>query len=116
MTKNIIEENFPDEKNNITSLFIENGNEFNREYVVSKLINNLDKYYLKCVREGIHSIIAEWTTEWGKLNEMISIDISGKIVSGIVRKVDSYGYIYIEKSDGNLEKVIAGDMIFNSPD
>ena len=43
---------------------------------------------------------------------MISIDISGEVVSGIVRKVDSYGYIYIEKQDGNLEKVVAGDTLF----
>lgn len=116
MTQEIIELNLPDEFNKITSLYIENGNEFNREYVISILINNLDKYYLKFNSEGIHSIIAEWTTEWGKLNEMISIDISGEIVSGIVRKVDSTGYIYIEKSDGKLEKVIAGDIIFNNQD
>ena len=43
---------------------------------------------------------------------MISVDVSGDVVSGIVRKVDSYGYIYIEKQDGNLEKVIAGDTVF----
>ena len=116
MTKEIVEENLPGEIQNITSLYIENGNKFNREYVISRLINSLDKYYLKFMREGVHSIIAQWTTEWGKLNEMISIDLSGEIISGMVRKVDSNGYIYIEKSDGNLEKVIAGDAIFNSKD
>ena len=116
MTKEIIELNLPNEISRITSLYIENGNEFNREYVLSKLISNLDKYYLKFIRDGIHSIVADWTSEWGKLNEIVSIDKSGKIVSGIVRKVDSYGYIYIEKSDGDLEKVITGDMIFNNQD
>ena len=112
ITKEIIETALPDEVSKITSFYIENGNEFNREYVTSKLINSLDKYYLKFIREGIHSIVVEWTTEWGKLNEMISVDVSGDVVSGIVRKVDSYGYIYIEKQDGNLEKVIAGDTVF----
>ena len=116
MTKEIIDVNLPDVANRVTSLYIENGNEFNREYVLSKLINSLDKYYLKFINNGIHSIIADWTTEWGKLNENISIDISGKVVSGVVRKVDSHGYIYIEKSDGILEKVIAGDTIFNDQD
>ena len=113
LTKDLIEKNLPDEASNITSLYIENGNEFNREYVLSKLINSLDRYYLKFIRDGIHSITAEWAAEWGKLNETISIDISGEIVSGIVRKVDSYGYIFLEKPDGNLEKVITGDIIFN---
>ena len=116
MTKELIGLNLADEVNKITSLYIENGNEFNREYVISKLINNLDRYYLKFVREGVHSVVANWTIEWGKLNKSVSVDVSGKIVSGVVRKVDSYGYIYIEKSDGSLEKVITGDMIFSNQD
>jgi len=116
MTKDIIAQSLPEEKEKITSLYIENGNEFNREYVLSKLINSLDRYYLKFLREGIHSIVAEWTIEWGKMNEMISIDVTGEIVTGIVRKVDSYGYIFIEKPDGSLEKVIAGDTLFNIKD
>ena len=116
MKKEVIVENLPEEFNSVTSLYIENGNEFNREYVLSKLINSLDRYYLKFIRDGLHSITAEWAIEWGKLNERISIDTSGEIVSGIVRKVDSYGYIFIETPDGNLEKVITGDIIFNIKD
>ena len=40
ITKEIIKTALPDEVSKITSFYIENGNEFNREYVTSKLINS----------------------------------------------------------------------------
>lgn len=114
MTKEFVEKNLPSDLDKITSLLMENGNEFDREYVASKLISYLDECYLKFLRQGVYSVVADWTNEWGKLNEFVSIDVSGKIISGVVRKVDSHGYIYIEKTNGSLEKIIAGDMVFSS--
>ena len=80
------------------------------------MIGALDEYYLEFLRQGVHSIVADWTNEWGKLNEFISVDVSGEVLSGVVRKVDSYGYLYIEEPGGNLKKIIAGDMLFGGQD
>ncbi len=114
LTEELIKLNLSGEVNKVTSLFLESGKKFGREQVASRLISVLDEYYLKFMRLGTHFIVADWTNKWGKLNEFVSINVSGKVVSGVVRKVDSYGYIYIEKSGGELKKIVAGDMLFGN--
>lgn len=114
LTEELININLSGEVNKVTSLFLESGEKFGREQVASRLISVLDEYYLKFLRLGTHFIVADWTNKWGKLNEFVSINVSGKIVSGVVRKVDSYGYIYIEEPGGNLKKIVAGDMLFGN--
>ena len=41
---------------------------------------------------------------------MISVKVDNKIISGIARKIDNNGFLYIEDNKGNLEKIIAGDI------
>ncbi|MEE9193050.1 MAG: biotin--[acetyl-CoA-carboxylase] ligase [Thermodesulfobacteriota bacterium] len=105
-----IKENLADISNSVTSLSIERKSFLDREEVAVNLIGYLDDYYLQFKSEGINSIVAEWSNRWGKLNEKISVKVDNKIISGIVRKVDNYGFLYIEDDKGNLEKIIAGDI------
>lgn len=116
LPEELIKTNLSSEADKVTSLYLESGNELSREHVASRLIGALDECYLEFLRQGVHSIVADWTNEWGKLNEFISVDVSGEVFSGIARKVDSYGYIYIEEPGGNLKKIIAGDMLFGDQD
>jgi len=105
-----INENLATISSSVTSLSIEKNTLLEREEVAVKLIGFLDDYYLRFKYEGINSIVAEWSNSWGKLNEKISVKVENKIYSGIARKVDNYGFLYIEDDKGNLEKIIAGDI------
>ncbi len=110
LAKKLIDDNLKDISDFVTSLSIECGRNLKREEIAAKVIKNLDKYYLKFINEGINSIVAEWVTRWGMLNENVSVKVDNEILNGIARKVDTYGYLYIEDADGKLNKIIAGDM------
>lgn len=105
-----IKKNLPDISDSVTSLSIEKNAEINREDVAVKLISHLDEYYQQFNIEGINSIVAEWSNRWGMLNEEIAVKVDNNIVRGIARKVDNYGFLYIEDDKGNLQKIIAGDI------
>lgn len=113
LTSDAIKENLPKISDSVTSLSIEKNMVLDREDVAAKLIGFLDEYYLQFMSEGINSIVAEWSNRWGMLNEEISVKVDNKIIRGIARKVDNYGFLYIENDKGNLEKIIAGDIESN---
>jgi len=110
LSKELIDDNLKVISDSVTSLSIESGRNLNREEIAAKVIINLDKYYLKFINEGINSIVAAWVTRWGMLNENVSVKVDKEIINGIARKVDTYGYLYIEDADGRLNKIIAGDL------
>ena len=110
LSKESIDENLPEISESVTSLSIERNNTIDREKVAEILIHNLDNYYLQFKTEGINSIVAEWSNRCGLLNKMISVKVDNKIISGIARKIDNNGFLYIEDNKGNLEKIIAGDI------
>ena len=110
LSKDLIDKNLPEIADTVTSLRIEKGKKLDREKTTQILINWLDVYYMKFKFEGINSIVAEWSNRWGRLNEKVAIKIDNKTVSGIARKVDNYGFLYIEDSEGKLQKIIAGDI------
>ena len=110
LTKASIEENLSDISNAVTSLSIESNKSIEREKVAEILIHYLDEYYLKFKTEGVNSIVAEWSNRWGMLNERISVKVDNKTINGIARKIDNNGFLYIEDINGNLEKIIAGDI------
>jgi len=110
LSEKSINENLTDISNYVTSLSIEKNSSLDREKIASDLISYIDHYYLKFNAEGINSIVAEWSNRWGMLNEKVSIKVDNNIISGIARKIDSNGFLYIEDNKGKLEKVIAGDI------
>lgn len=114
LSKKEIKERLKEVSDNTTSLFEALGKFVDREIFVADLLKNLDDIYLMFKGQGIDYIVARWACRWGHLNERIKLDVDGKIIEGIARKVDNCGYLYVEKSDGNLEKIIAGDMIIES--
>lgn len=114
LSKKEIKERLREVSNSTTSLFEELGKFIDREIFISELLKNLDDIYLIFKRQGIDYIVARWACRWGHLNERVKLDVDGKIIEGIARKVDNCGYLYVEKSNGNLEKIIAGDIIIES--
>lgn len=94
-----------------TSVLAVSGSEVDRELFAAQLINYLEKYYIKFRAEGAYSIVATWVNRWGYMNERASIFMENRKIEGVVRKVDTSGYLYIETDDGELEKVISGDIV-----
>lgn len=95
-----------------TSAYEVLGYEVEREKFVRHLLESLEAHYAVFLDEGVHSIVANWTNRWGYINKYVKIDIEGRTAEGIVKKVDRTGYLYLETPDGDLEKIIAGDMVF----
>jgi len=88
------------------------GRDVDRVLFVKDLLTYLDKYYNIFLEEGVHSIVAYWVNRWGNINRSVKINIDGRTIEGVVKKVDRFGYLYLETDRGDLVKVISGDIVF----
>ncbi len=95
-----------------TSLSILLGENVNREKFCAKLINSLDHFYGEFCRHGTQAIVDMWIKRWGFLGKRISLDVSGKVITGVVERVDPTGFLYIRTDDGYLRRIVAGDTVF----
>jgi len=95
-----------------TSLSILLGEEISRERFCAELVTALDRLYGEFRRRGTQAIVDTWIKRWGFLGKEISVDVSGKVISGVVERVDANGFLYLRTDKGDLRRVITGDTVF----
>jgi BirA family biotin operon repressor/biotin-[acetyl-CoA-carboxylase] ligase len=94
-----------------TSLREALGHEIDRTEFAADLIVELEIWYQKFLKEGSSRIIKEWTRRWGAINRRVLVKFDGKEVEGIASGIDENGFLVVQKNDGTIEKIIAGDVI-----
>jgi BirA family biotin operon repressor/biotin-[acetyl-CoA-carboxylase] ligase len=75
------------------------------------LINELQIWYQKFLRDGSNRIIREWTERWGAINRRVRVEFDENAVEGIALGLDENGYLVLKKDDGTSETIVAGDLI-----
>ncbi len=106
---NVDTESFPGEIRDIsTSLKKELGKEIDRAEFIRELLKEFEIIYLKFLKEGFSSILEEWRALSATIGEWVKITIQARTVYGEAIGVDNEGALIIEKSDGQLEKILAG--------
>jgi len=75
------------------------------------LIQELEIWYHKFLKEGKSRIIKEWMERWGAINRRVLIRFDAKVIEGIAFRIDENGHLLVKKDDGTTEKIIAGDLI-----
>jgi len=107
---NVDTESFPEEiRDSSTSLKKETGKEINRVDFVKKLLEEFESLYLKFQKEGFPKILEEWRNMSATIGEWVKISTQTRTIYGEAIGVDNEGALILETSDGQLEKIVAGN-------
>lgn len=94
-----------------TSLYIETGKEYNRANIIQSCMKYFEYYYEKFMETGDMSVL---TTEYQEL--LVNMDKEVRVLSpgneynGIARGINEKGELLVEKADGEIEAIYAGEV------
>jgi BirA family biotin operon repressor/biotin-[acetyl-CoA-carboxylase] ligase len=95
-----------------TSLSVELGAYFEKTAVLKILIERLDQFY-NLVKRGC-SITEEWVSQMETIGKTIQVRIGNQLLEGKARCVDNEGNLVLEKPDGSVLTLIAGEITLQS--
>ncbi len=109
---NVNQEAFPEEISQVaTSLRMETGSQVDRELVVDRFAEALEKYYKLFLQTGDMSLLRDQYE-----NLLINIDKEVKVLdpsenlTGTARGIDELGQLIVETEDGELHSIYAGEV------
>ena len=87
------------------------GKDIERAKFAADLLLELEKWYQLFSTQRKKPILEYWTENWGDLNKRVLVKIeSERDFEGIAIGVDESGYLLVEKEDGEVSKIITGDV------
>ncbi|MCL0095433.1 biotin--[acetyl-CoA-carboxylase] ligase [Dehalococcoidia bacterium] len=102
---------FPEEIARIaTSLREECGEEVSRIKLVQEILAQLESLYQDFQVSGFEPIRVRWKALSNTIGARVSISSGGKQVDGEAIDIDGDGALILQKTDGTLERVLAGDV------
>lgn len=109
---NVNQDSFPEEINAIaTSLSIESGEYVNRENLVERFAESLEKYYALFLKTGDMSLLKdEYEKHLININRAVKVLDPGDSFEGTARGIDEYGQLLVETGDGTIHRVYAGEV------
>jgi BirA family biotin operon repressor/biotin-[acetyl-CoA-carboxylase] ligase len=93
-----------------TSLKEEYGVPLSRAEFIGCLLDRMESLYLQSQHEGFRPILAAWKKLSSTLGSEVTVSSPGKEIEGTAVDIDRNGALLIRKSDGELVRVVAGDV------
>jgi BirA family biotin operon repressor/biotin-[acetyl-CoA-carboxylase] ligase len=94
-----------------TSLKIELDRELPREDLTAKLLAGLEKWYLIFTGKGFTLIRDAWIALSDMMGRDVVVHSMDKVEKGRVAGLDEDGALLLSKEKGQMERIIAGDII-----
>ena len=94
-----------------TSLFDVTRIHMDREFVLRRLIQDLDRCYGDLEQFGFEAIAPQWEARFGLRGKRVRVELRDQVLIGRARGLARDGALLVEGDDGILQKVIAGDVI-----
>ncbi|MEX0802729.1 MAG: biotin--[acetyl-CoA-carboxylase] ligase [Candidatus Binatia bacterium] len=102
----------PDEiRRRATSVFAVSKKKVSREAFLRRLIQDLDRCYGEIQGTGFAAIASRWESYFGLRGQRVRIELLDQVVLGTAKGIDRDGALLLEDDQGNLQRVIAGDVI-----
>lgn len=92
-----------------TSLFEELGNKISRPKFIGQMLNEFEELYSNFNLHGAEPVLKEWKKLTSTLGNQIQVT-NGDSIEGRAVDVDQNGALLIEKKDGKVKRVTAGDV------
>ncbi len=109
---NVNIESFPEEiKSTAGSIFSETGKKINRAQLLADCLKEFEALYEGFCKEiDLSSILDEYNSKLVSMNNQVRVlDPKGEFC-GTCRGMDSLGQLLVERDDGNIEAVYAGEV------
>jgi BirA family transcriptional regulator, biotin operon repressor / biotin---[acetyl-CoA-carboxylase] ligase len=108
---NMRAEQFPvDLRYPATSVLLENGAPVSRTVFARSLLRHLDSLYALYLAEGFLPLRHAWEAHFDLVGREVEVDFRGTILRGLVDGIDAEGALLLRREDGQVEKVLAGDV------
>ena len=109
---NFARESMPDSiRKQATSLLIAGQQIISREDFLRRLIHDLDRCYGMLQDGGFAALAPSWEARFGLRGRRVRVQMLDEMWVGRARGIDRDGALLVEKENGHLERVIAGDVI-----
>jgi BirA family biotin operon repressor/biotin-[acetyl-CoA-carboxylase] ligase len=104
-------EDFPEElRGQATSLLAKTGERLSRVRVVRAFLEHFEKNYEQLTTEGFVPIMNRWRGLTNVFGQQVRVEAIGNVYSGKVVDVDSDGTLVLKDDDGQLHRVLCGDL------
>lgn len=110
MTRGVMNDLMGEVSEIATSVMEKLGHEVDRPEFTANLINLLEKWYDEFKSKGKSTILDEWKKRWGDRNKRVSVTIDRTAIEGIAYDLDQNGFLLVRKDNGEIERIIAGDV------
>jgi BirA family biotin operon repressor/biotin-[acetyl-CoA-carboxylase] ligase len=94
-----------------TSLFDVTRIHTDREIVLRRLIQDLDRCYGDLEQFGFEAIAPRWEAHFGLRGKRVRVELLDQVLIGRARGMARDGALLVEDDDGILQRVFAGDVI-----
>jgi BirA family biotin operon repressor/biotin-[acetyl-CoA-carboxylase] ligase len=82
-----------------------------RESVLRRLIQDLDRCYGELEEKGFQALAPRWEARFELRGKKVRVEMTDRIIIGTARGIDRDGALLLEDSRGNLQRVVAGDVV-----
>ncbi len=107
---NVNQKVFPPELNTkATSIAAVKGKEFDRDEILSAILNRFGKIYDSLRQRNFYEIMKRWREKTAMIGRNVRVDMAGRIFDGICDDVTDYGAIVIKTVEG-LKEFTAGEI------
>jgi BirA family transcriptional regulator, biotin operon repressor / biotin---[acetyl-CoA-carboxylase] ligase len=93
-----------------TSILLETGAPISRILFARALLRHLDSLYTLYLAEGFLPLRRAWEAYFDLVGREVEIDFRGSVLRGVVEGIDAEGALLLRQGDGQIEKVLAGDV------
>ncbi len=108
---NMLTEQFPDDlRYRATSVLLETGRPVDRRYFLQQLLVKLDACYRQFRCDGFVPLRRRWETLCDTINRVVEVDLGQQKIVGTVVGLDSDGALRLQRDDGRVERILAGDV------
>ena len=104
---------FPKEiRDAATSLKRETGQTISRKEFLPSLLEELERWYTIFLQEGSPAVLEAWRERAKIKGKRVNVTSFGEVLSGVALDVDSDGALILEMKDGDMKRIVAGDVIY----
>jgi BirA family biotin operon repressor/biotin-[acetyl-CoA-carboxylase] ligase len=104
-------DDFPPElRNNVTSLKIITGKEFDKKEILSEICIRLEKNYFSEIESEFSYIVGKWKSKCHSIGKILTITSGNNKITGIFEDIHNDGSIKIKLENGEILKILSGDI------
>jgi BirA family transcriptional regulator, biotin operon repressor / biotin---[acetyl-CoA-carboxylase] ligase len=96
-----------------TSLVEESGSPVSRAGLVQRFLNEFEILYHQYLASGFSSVRDDWKALSNTLNSGVKIDDGSHLIEGIALDIDENGFLIVRKADGNISRIVSGDVVYS---